>query len=170
MQVFVIGPTKSGKSTLAKIVQHHGYTIYEAGAWARNEFAQINTGPTDEFSPIFKDNLTAYALTTLSHNPYYSVEQYEQFLATHTGNTVVVGVRNPDDFIHMLRLDHHNKVIVIDSDKQSSGQLGVFEGGLKIIEDYLAWKNSVGAHIEVLRVSEQCINHHQIAAFLQGDL
>lgn len=170
MQVFVIGPTKSGKSTLAKIVQHHGYTIYEAGSWARNEFAQINTGPTDEFSSVFKDNLTAYALNVLQRNPYYSVQQYEQFLQTHTGNTVVVGVRNPDDFIHMLRLDPHNKVIVIDSDKQSIGTLGMFENGLNIIEQYLAWKNSVGTSIDVLRISEQCVDEHQIVAFLQGDL
>jgi len=109
-------------------------------------------------------------LQVLQRNPYYSVQQYEQFLKTHTGNTVIVGVRNPDDFIHMLRLDQHNKVIVIDSNKQAGGQLGVFEQGLKIMEDYLVWKNSVGSRIDVLKISEDCFEEHQIVAFLQGDL
>lgn len=33
MQVFVIGKTKSGKSSLAHWLKEAGFSIYEAGAW-----------------------------------------------------------------------------------------------------------------------------------------
>lgn len=171
MQVFILGKTKTGKSTLAKIVEEFNYTIYEAGAWARQEFSKINTGSTDEFSVEFKENLTQYALNKLKEDSYYSVKKYEEFLTKNKEKKLIVGVRNPDDFLQMLRKDEKNLVIFINSNKQFEGSLELFEEGLKIIKDYLEWKEKLGNPIETINISEKDIHDENLLIqLLKGKL
>ena len=66
MQIFILGKTKSGKSSLAAKLKTCDFEIYEAGSWARNEFSKINKDVSDEMSIIFKNNLTNYALSILN--------------------------------------------------------------------------------------------------------
>lgn len=169
MQVFVLGRTKTGKSTLAKLVKEFGYTVYEAGSWAREEFSKINKGSTDEFSQEFKENLTHYALSKLREDSYYSVKQYEKFIQENEGKRVIVGVRNPDDFLHMLRSDAKNLVIFIKSQKQFEGSLGLFEEGLKLIQDYLNWRQRLGNPIEVVEILEEDMCDEGCITRLLGD-
>lgn len=172
MQVFILGKTKSGKSTLAHICEQQGYTIYEAGSWARKEFELINTGSRDEFSVEFKENLTNYALGKLKEDNYYSVKKYESFLnEKNDDKKLIVGVRNPDDFLQMLRMDKDNKVIFIQSKKQCTGSLELFEEGLKIIKDYLDWKEKLGTPIEVIEINEEDIlQKESVMEILKGKL
>lgn len=172
MQIFILGKTKSGKSTLASICQQEGYTIYEAGSWARKEFELINTGAKDEYSSEFKENLTRYALSKLKEDSYYSVKQYERFLTEkNLDKKLIVGVRNPDDFLQMLRMDKENKVIFITSEKQFTGSLELFEEGLKIIRDYLIWREKLGNPIEVIELNEkQVLDKEFVAQILKGKL
>lgn len=156
MQLFILGKTKSGKSTLARTMDALGFNIYEAGAWARREFKeQYPDLELDEMSPVFKERLTRFAQDKLKQNPYYSLEQYEHYKLNHLyTNTAVVGVRNPDDFINMLRMDKENKIIFIQSDKQHTGSLVQFESGLDVIQRYLEWRETNGMPISVLFVYE----------------
>lgn len=171
MQVFILGKTKTGKSTLAKIVKEFNYTIYEAGSWAREEFSTINTGSTDEFSQEFKENLTQYALSKLKEDSYYSVKKYEKFIKENEGKKLIVGVRNPDDFLQMLRKADKNLVIFIQSQKQFEGSLELFEEGLKIIHDYLDWKKRLGNPIDVVEISEEDIHDEGfVIQLLKGKL
>ena len=172
MQVFILGKTKSGKSTLAHICEQHGYTTYEAGSWARKEFELINTGSRDEFSVEFKENLTNYALGKLKEDNYYSVKKYESFLTEkNVDKKLIVGVRNPDDFLQMLRMDKDNKVIFITSEKQFTGSLELFEEGLKIIKDYLNWKAKLGNPMEVIEMTEkQVLDKDFVTQLLKGKL
>lgn len=159
MQLFILGKTKTGKTTLSNLFQKEGYQIYEAGSWARKEFELINKGTKDEFSFEFKENLTNYALSKLKEDNYYSVKQYEKFLNLQkVDKKLIVGVRNPDDFIQMLSMDKENKVIFINSEKQFSGSLELFEEGLKIIKDYLDWKKRLGNSIEVIEITEKQVS------------
>lgn len=172
MQVFILGKTKSGKSTLANICKQEGYVIYEAGNWARKEFELVNTGATDEFSTDFKENLTCYAIGKLKEDSYYSVKQYEKFLnAQKVDKKLIVGVRNPDDFLQMLRMDKENKVIFITSEKQFSGSLELFEEGLKIIKNYIDWKEKLGNPIDVIEIPEkQVLDKEFVTQLLKGKL
>lgn len=172
MQVFILGKTKSGKSTLANICQEQGYIIYEAGSWARKEFDLINTGSHDEFSSEFKENLTAYALTKLKEDSYYSVKKYEQFLLENKHDKkLIVGVRNPDDFLNMLRMDKLNKVIFINTEKSYEGSLELFEQGLQIIKDYLNWRKRLGNEIDMIEMNEQQVLDKQyVKKLLKGKL
>lgn len=170
MQVFIIGKTKSGKSTLANLFLDKGYVIYEAGSWARKEFEMINECSTDEFSNDFKENLTNYALSKLKEDCYYSVKQYEKFLSEKKiHKKLIVGVRNPDDFLQMLRMDSQNKVIFINSEKKYSGSLELFEEGLRIIMDYLLWREKLGNPIEVIEIKEQEVSNKEIINQLLKD-
>jgi hypothetical protein len=159
MQIFILGPTKSGKSTLAKVFKEKQYHIYEAGSWARTEYNKIYPQYQDEFSVEFKESLTKFALDKLQQNPLYSFQQYLTSCAKITSTKVIVGVRNPDDFINMFLQDSQNKVIFIDSQKVSHGTLGTFEKGLHVIEEYVKWKMDM-SNILVTHIHEQDINNH----------
>lgn len=172
MQIFILGKTKSGKTTLANICQEQGYTVYEAGSWARTEFDLINICSKDEFSSEFKENLTNYALGKLKEDSYYSLKKYESFLHENkVEKKLVVGVRNPDDFLNMLRMDKDNKVIFINSEKSYDGSLELFEAGLKIIKDYLDWRKLLGNSIETIELDEkQVVDTQYVRELLKGKL
>lgn len=87
MQLFILGKTKSGKSTLARTLTNLGFNIYEAGAWAQDAYKEHYPDLTpDEFDPVFKEQLTQLAQSYLKQNPYHSLEQYQAYLAK-TGST-----------------------------------------------------------------------------------
>lgn len=165
MQIFILGKTKSGKSTLASHLEKYNFVSYEAGAWARKEFAQIASVSYDEYSAEYKDKLTAYAMSKLREDSYYSLKQYELFLKQYSNaNSLIIGVRNPNDFIHMLRYADKNLVIVIHSEKQHNGKLALFEEGLDIILSYIHYKNKIETPIPLLQIDENQCND---ASFIQ---
>jgi hypothetical protein len=150
MQIFVLGVTKVGKSTLARLLKeslepHRQFGVYEAGQWAREEFSLTPEAAlySDEFDPAFKNALTDYAMGKLKGSPGYSLERYKEFRAMHPEaieNVMISGVRNPDDFIGMLAFDRENIVVRIESGQRHAGSLGVFEEGLGVIDRYVDWK------------------------------
>ena len=175
MQIFVLGKTKTGKTTLSKQLQTLlKPQIYEAGSWARQEFiAAFPEKQGNEFSNEFKNDLTQYALDKLKANPYHSVQKYEAWKKTHRGLvTVIIGVRNPDDFLSMLRLDSDNRIIFIESEKVFHGQLELFEKGLNIIRDYLDWKNQLGYIFKEVRLKDSELDSSEtekkLALLLKG--
>jgi len=172
MQIFVLGKTKTGKSTLSQILQQNkDIPIYEAGAWARQEFSLRDSRIQDEFSPQFKEDLTQYALDILAHNPHHSFEQYQKWKSkNHCPNVIISGVRNPDDFFNMTQLDSNNLVIFITSNKQFEGSLEFFEQGLEIIKNYIRWKNKIHPFFNVIEISEQDIanNSESLTLNLKG--
>lgn len=166
MQIFLVGKTKTGKSTLASTIQK-GFpdaVIYEAGSWVRSEFAQLH-GSFNEFDPVFKEQLTAYALAKLSNDHYYSLKQYESFLKNNRADIVIIaGVRNPDDFIGMLRYGNVNKVIMIEDGATMPDNLETFETGIDVMAQYLAWKQQNGVGIDTIytnveEIDSNCVAH-----------
>lgn len=163
MQLFILGKTKSGKSTLASHLEKYNFITYEAGSWARKEFAQQCNVAYDEFSPEYKEQLTAFAMNKLKDDAYYSIKQYESFIqANDTANKLIVGVRNPNDFIHMLRYDSQNVVIFINSHQQHTGSLALFEEGLDIILQYIHFKNKIEQPIPFIEIAEHQLNDNNL--------
>lgn len=149
MILFIIGATKTGKSSLSRLLQslipttpHH----YEAGSWARIAFDSAHPGPHDEHDPLFKDRLTAFALDELRANPLRSVEHYRTWRQSHPGSLIISGVRNPEDFVHFTALEQTSpiRILFLTSQTFSCGPtLSLFEQGIPIIRSYVHWKNSI---------------------------
>lgn len=150
MQIFVMGATKVGKTTAAKLIQQalaeqdYLFELYEAGGWARQEFAKTQAAANfqDELDPAFKNALTEFAMARLREEPMYSLDAYRRWrYLSESQNVIIAGVRNPDDFVCMLSTEADNVVVQLVSDQPAaSGSLGVFEKGLGVIEAYLEWK------------------------------
>jgi hypothetical protein len=180
MQIFVLGATKVGKSTFARHLQealapHRELTIYEAGRWARWEFAATPEGAqyTDEFDPDYKNALTDYAMGVLRRTPSYSLDRYREFRAQHFptgGDVLVAGVRNPDDFIGMLALDRDNYVVHIESYRRHEGSLGLFEEGLDIINRYLDWKWGMGSGVRRTRLGDDLVEDPKVLAEIVAEI
>lgn len=165
MQVFVIGKTKSGKSSLAHWLQEAGFSIYEAGAWARREFAQVNTGSSEEESYEFKENLTQFAMSKLKEDPNYSLKNYERFRQYNNEKCIklaIAGVRNPYDFKNMVECDSDNRVIFIDSEqKMLNGAVENFEKGIVNIREICLEKG-----LPIFEVSSDDIFKDKVQEFL----
>ena len=87
----------------------------------------------------------------------------ESFIqANGTANKLIVGVRNPNDFIHMLRYDSQNIVIFINSHQQHTGSLALFEEGLDIILQYIHFKNKIEQSIPFIEIAEHQLNDNNL--------
>lgn len=158
MQIFLLGKTKTGKTTLSNqiisLIGENNINVYEAGSWARREFKALY-GEQDDFSQDFHENLTQYALTKLKSDPLYSFKQFLEWnkINTHQ-NTLIVGVRNPDDFIQMSLQSVKNKVIFLDIESNFQGTTSTFEKGLNIIKDYISWKQEMNDNFSFLKIDD----------------
>lgn len=165
MQIFLMGKTKTGKTTISELLQkkYPQSKVYEAGAWARKEFQSFYFEASDEFSNEFKNKLTEFALKKLREDSLYSFKQYESWKANNKSDvTFISGVRNPDDFIHMLEKDTNNIIVFIDTKKNFEGSLELFEKGLVIIKNYVSWKKELGIHIPVFHISDKEIEQGKV--------
>ena len=150
MQIFILGKSKSGKTTLSQKFLAKQCAIYEAGAWARKEYSQLKNH-VKETDKAYREKLTEYALSQLQKDNQYSIKQYDLFLKQCQNNIkVIVGIRNPEDFIEILKRDKDNKIIWVDHNKENQ-ESSEFDEGLDVIEKYVSWKNKMGlSQIEVI--------------------
>lgn len=167
MQIFIIGTTKSGKSTLSDFFHQRGCFIYEAGSWVRQEFHAQNPQKFDEMSNEFKNQLTLFAMQKLQQDSLYSFKKYLEATSGISAPKIIIGVRNPDDFIHMLACDTQNKVIFLQDKFQFSGELAQFEEGIDVIIKYLEWKQRI-VPIPTLNLSIENFNDSSTKLSLEG--
>lgn len=153
MNVFILGRTKTGKSTLAKALLKSLETakvdcaLYEAGAWARKGFAKTEEAMkfNDELDPAFKEALTAYAKQMLTRDTQHSFKAYQSWCKESGAEIqVIVGVRSPDDFVAMVQSSTSNFIVRLADGAEQRGSLGVMETGLAVIDNYVTWKLSMG--------------------------
>lgn len=94
MKIFVIGNSKSGKSTIAnKLGLELGYKVISAGAWVRSAFG--------EEKPTRKE-MDDYSCAVLNKNQNICIEYLIEQIGEEE-NVIIEGIRNPRDFMFLYQ-------------------------------------------------------------------
>lgn len=143
MKVFVIGASGAGKTPMAThLAARCGLAHVRASAWARAGFPGMAPSPSAsrEERAAFVEAITAWSTAELARDPWVSIDHLA-VTADLTAPCVVEGVRNPLDFVHLFdpRCD-----VVIWLTAAAAPAPTAFEGGLAVIDAYLAWQVEAG--------------------------
>lgn len=94
MNIFIIGNSKSGKSTLSSLMASDlGYKVVSAGGWVREAFA--------DKTPSRKE-MDDYSCETFKHNPNACIEYIMEQIGNES-NVIIEGIRNPRDFMFLYQ-------------------------------------------------------------------
>lgn len=129
--IFVIGHTGTGKSTVASRVAYlAGMKHMEAGGWARGLCPQDATTLT----------ITEAAVTYLRTHPRMGSDR---LLAggLNDGDVIVSGVRNPGDFAVVFRPETD---IVVFLTRVGYGPATAFDDGIAAIDAHARWLVDIG--------------------------
>jgi hypothetical protein len=138
MNVFVLGPSRSGKTPMARhLAAATGLRHVKAGAWVRERFAR--PAPADDAPDAeraaFVAAITRFAIDELRADPWVSIDHLAA--AGLDVPSVIEGIRNPMDFVHAFD-PRHDVVIWLDAANIAITPTA-FERGLDVIDAYLAW-------------------------------
>jgi hypothetical protein len=142
MKMFVLGASRTGKTPFARILaralglQH--ISLGGASEWARRLYPDA-VPHTDRES--FIRAISRFSLEELRHRPTPRVE----YIRGHhdlTRPTVLEGIRNPHDFVHLF--DPRTDWAIFLEHSQPDQPRDPFEGGLVLIGDYLAYLKETG--------------------------
>ncbi|HSD87012.1 MAG TPA: hypothetical protein VLB44_05835 [Kofleriaceae bacterium] len=131
MKIFVIGPSHSGKSPLARrAAEALGVPCHGASAWVREKWPPG--------SPV--EEMTSWAADQLRRDPGVSVKALRA-RADLDGPCVIEGMRNPYDFVSCFdaRCD-----LVVSLQLGDHKAATAFERGLDVIRAYLDWLRDAG--------------------------
>jgi hypothetical protein len=134
--IFIVGNTKSGKTTLAKkIATKFNLEHVSASQWFRDNFKG------DPSSPAFVKEISVFSSQTLKANSNLNIEILQPKIVE--GGCVIEGVRNPRDFNALFIPERGDVVIWLYS--LSSKHSSVFEAyGLKAIRHSLKFYLETG--------------------------
>lgn len=130
MFYFLLGPTRCGKTTAARLLEERLETpTYEAGAWAIE-----GSGLSKE---TMRPLVTEYALKALRRDPYVSLKKIQLFKASNSKRGgIIVGIRNPIDFFGSFDPKEDRVFILSSSFNATNNQ---FDSGLESIVMGLQW-------------------------------
>lgn len=106
MNIFIIGPSRSGKTTLANHLKVNGYNHIQASKALKNKYP-IGTG--EEYDKYVL-RLTKISNKILQENPDHFIEYIKSNMI---GDNVIEGIRNPRDFCFLYN-PVVDKVIITD--------------------------------------------------------
>jgi hypothetical protein len=143
MNVFVLGPSRSGKTPMARhLAAATGLRHVKAGAWVRERFAR--PAPPDDAPDAeraaFVAAITRFAIEELRADPWVSIDHLAA--AGLEVPSVIEGIRNPVDFVHAYD-PRRDVVIWLDAVSVAIAPTA-FERGLDVIAAYLAWLETSG--------------------------
>ncbi|MBI5513089.1 MAG: hypothetical protein HY909_04930 [Deltaproteobacteria bacterium] len=138
MKVFVLGPSRSGKTPFARgLAEALGVPWHGASAWVRARFPGGDF-PTRE---AFVEAITRFALEELKRDPSVSI-RHLRGTADLGRPCVLEGLRNPYDFVHAF--DPRTDRVVFLRHTGSDLRPTAFEEGLGVIRAYVSWLEAVG--------------------------
>jgi hypothetical protein len=143
MNVFVLGPSRSGKTPMARhLAAALGLRHVKAGAWVRERFA--TPAPADDAPDAeraaFVAAITRFAIDELRADPWVSIDHLAA-AGLHVPS-VIEGIRNPMDFVHAY--DPRGDVVIWLDAASIAITPTPFERGLDVIDAYLAWLEASG--------------------------
>jgi len=135
MKLFILGPSQSGKTTLAKqLAEIYGFEHLSASRWVKQSWQKSPEDFPDRAAYI--QAITAYSLASLHQSPYACIDYIRERLPC-SGGIIVDGIRNPHDFIHLFDWQSDRCLHLIYQRHPISSNS--FEQGLAVIEAYLDW-------------------------------
>lgn len=133
MKIFVIGATKSGKTTTAKtLVQKLGCNFISASEWARDNFLPSEINPSVE---NYTKEITEWSRKHLKDDPDRCIK-YIKKNNNLNKNCVIDGIRSPSDFIKLFD-PKEDRVFFIDHDAHQI--VNDFESGIYVIDEHMKW-------------------------------
>ena len=135
MKIFIIGATKSGKTTLAeKLSKKYNFKHIKASALIRDIFPKNESDFKSKQE--FTEAITKFSLDINRKDPYI-VSRYLRTSNNLDQNCIIEGIRNPNDFFELF--DIANDKVILLKHENSDLKETEFEKGIEIIKDYLLW-------------------------------
>ena len=140
MKLFIIGQSRSGKTTLAKHIAH---TCHLRHISASNWVKQVWHLSEQDFPSreAYIQAITDYSLEYLRKSPHacvdYIRQQLQQPLTSPQFCTIIDGIRNPYDFVNLFdqQRDRCLHLVYLSNPIATNN----FEQGLTVIQAYLDW-------------------------------
>lgn len=134
--VFFIGPTKVGKSTLAWTLCFETPDVYlvpvQASKWIKEQYSAASFASYPEYVAF----LTQKSRELLAKDPDCAVKRIKQSFNCCGGGCLIEGVRNPRDF---MQLFDYRKDLVVFLSRNGMEVVNEFEEGIEVIKQYVKW-------------------------------
>jgi hypothetical protein len=152
MSIFVLGRSRTGKTPFARgAAKFLGARPISASEWVRSRFP--SDGYTDRAA--FIQAITKFSQQQLKENPLACVE-YIRSRYDLNDFSVVEGIRNPHDFIHLFD-PRRDLAVFLEHDGNQLPETEL-EKGIPIIRDYLSYLTTNGlleaSHVMSYRFKE----------------
>lgn len=135
MKIFIIGISKTGKSTLSKYLsEKYNIEHIQASKSIRNTFKYKEEDYNSQQE--FIEAITEYSIKLNQKEPYF-ISNYIINNYNLKKDVLIEGIRNPNNFFSLFDITK-DKVIILDYLNNKIEKTN-FEQGIDIIKEYLKW-------------------------------
>lgn len=135
MKIFIIGISKTGKSTLSTYLSNkYNLEHIQSSLSIRNSFEYKESDFNNKQD--FINSITQYSIELNQKVPNF-ISTYIKNNYDLTKNVIIEGIRNPNNFFDLFNINE-DKVIFLDYLNNEVKQTK-FENGIDVIKHYLNW-------------------------------
>ena len=142
MNIFVLGLTKTGKTTIAgRVAKKLSYELVSGSTWVKSRYVPppgVVVG-----SPDYLRDITNYSCSQLASNPNVCVDYIHAHHCVEEGFLVIEGLRNPRDFTLLFRPDE-DLLILLNYPNNPIVPSDFERHGVRVIRDTVEWMTSTG--------------------------
>lgn len=139
-KVFVLGPSKSGKTTFAKCFPKLKHI--EASTPYRKAFEQERPEISTD-SPLWRDEITKFGIHKKLAMPDFCINYVKgEIEKTRFESQIISGIRNPRDFVSLF---DYTMDYVVYLQPATTGYSS-FDSGLDVIRNYIDWLHVNGLY------------------------
>lgn len=142
MKVFILGMTKSGRTTVAKALCQEGYEFIDASSWIKCTFRDQKP---DEHIQQYQDEYQDYLTSRLRSNHQLVIDNVSDVMSAYNDNSsfVIDGITSPRDFVHLFDFENDYVVFLNRTDNEAEYK-DCDRIGLTVMRDYCFWMSSSG--------------------------
>lgn len=155
--VFILGETKTGKTSLANhLAKQFGLQVVSGSEWVKQRF--FPSPKAQEDFNCYVREISAYSVQLLSENPDLCADYIRRKYPIQDGGFVIEGLRNPLDFSRLFRPNVDVAIILYH---KGTPFIHSFEHyGVRAIREVLEWMRENPGIISPDRFLEYRINSH----------